>query len=94
MENMRFAVCIVLPGTTTGDIVHAALHHCVHLLNQEPYDPEKDYTSYPEIILSSNDQNILPLFVFQKDSVLAEDEQSLKLALEKLNKYRSKAQSN
>ena len=86
MEHLRFAVCIVFPGTTSADVDSAAIKHNVHILDQQRFDPFKDYGSLQKYTLD-NGATILPLFLFSDGALSGEDEPSFRKALERIRQY-------
>jgi hypothetical protein len=91
MEHLRFAVCIVLPGATSSDVVKAAITHTVHIIDKEPFDPSRDYNNFPQAETLENGARIFPLFVLPDDSVLVDDRTSMKDALTTIHKYKQGA---
>jgi hypothetical protein len=84
MDHSNFAVCILFPGTNAGDIVNAAMKHNVLILDQETFDPEKDYNDYYHRKDPEKGITILPLFLFPSKSVLANNSSSLQEALDQI----------
>jgi len=80
---LRFAACITMPGTTASDVVNAAVKHSVHILDKQPYDPDRDYDYYSELYGEAG-ISISHLFIFPGGSILSEDELSFRDALERL----------
>jgi hypothetical protein len=84
MDNSNFAICILFPGTNAGDIVNAAIKHNVLILDQETFDPAKDYNDYYHREDSEKGIRILPLFLFPSKSVLANNTSTLQEALDQI----------
>ena len=85
-DHPRFAVCILLPGTSDLDAVHAATFHHVHILDKQSFNPDKDYSCYRELRTPPNCPEIFPLFIFPGESELIEDSDTLNAAVEKSKK--------
>jgi hypothetical protein len=81
MEHFRFAVCIVLPGTTSSDVVKAAMAHRVHIIDKELFNPSRDYRVFPQAATLENGARIFPLFVLPHNSILVDDTISMNDAL-------------
>jgi hypothetical protein len=84
MDHSRFAICIIFPGATAYDVVNAAIKHNVHILDREPYDPEKNYST-KRYATAANGASIVSLFLFPEEkSILAENDNDLELAIKKI----------
>jgi len=84
MDELKFAYCIVHPGSTALDMVFAAKQHSVLILDNENFDPQKNYQLARRGYKLHNGVEVAPLFVFPDESLLAEDEQSFQKALSRL----------
>ena len=84
MEHFRFAVCIVLPGTTSSDVVKAAMTHRVHIIDKEPFYISRDYNDFPVAETLENGARIFPLFVLPGESILVDDNISMNDALSRI----------
>ncbi|HTM65993.1 MAG TPA: hypothetical protein VL093_06725 [Flavipsychrobacter sp.] len=84
MDHSNFAICILFPGTNAADIVKAAMKHNVLILDQERFDPAKDYNNYYRRKEPEKGIRILPLFLFPSKSVLATNSSSLQEALDQI----------
>lgn len=91
MEHFRFAICVVLPGATSADVVKAAIAHNVHIIDKEPLDPAKDYSDFPETEMPENGAAIYYLFTSPDGSVLAEDEATKQEAFRTIQRFRRNA---
>ena len=89
MDNLRFAICIAFPGTTSSDVVKAAIHHNVHIIDKEVFDNRKDYSTYSRYDVLENGSRIFALFVFPSESILAEEESTFQEILNRLTLYSS-----
>jgi saccharopine dehydrogenase-like NADP-dependent oxidoreductase len=73
MIPQQFAIAIVLPDTTSLDIVTAAIKFKVHIIDKENYDERKDYTLVTDMYPLPDGNKIRLLFVIGKgEFVLAE----------------------
>lgn len=77
MKNLRFAVAVLMPQASTSDIVSAAIRNQVHIIDKENFDPLKDY----RFSKRENEVDIFPLFIFGKQTILADTEESYNRAI-------------
>jgi len=84
MSGSRFAVCIIYPGTTMSDIVHAVQKHNVDILNTEQFDPVIDYKTYICSEKFNKDLNIFALFISSSGSALIEEYSEIEVVIRQL----------
>lgn len=88
MTPSQFALAVVFPGADVADVVRAAMHHRVHIVDKEPYKDGKNYASFNLTYEPYINGRIFLLFVFPEGySVLADDSHSLGNALSKIQEY-------
>lgn len=89
MTPKQFALAILSPGAGAADIVSAATKNRVSIIDREPYNPQKNYAA----LTADGDyrsNNIKLLFVFNDGhSVLADTEQKIKHAMQKIYSLRN-----
>ena len=83
-NNLRFAVCIMFPGTNEFDAVQAALVHNVHILDKLNFDPNNDYSSITNLQNKIDGATMFHLLVHGNHSTLVLQNKSLTEELEKL----------
>lgn len=90
MNLNRYAICILFPDVEHSHATAAIEQHHVQVLAEEPFDIEKEYSTYfSEYNLPKNYPQINLLFVFSKDqNILADTEDNLAEALERIIKYK------
>jgi hypothetical protein len=91
MEDLRFAVCIILPEATLSQLVKASLHYHVQILNYQTFQEGRDYNSYSPANNAQNGIQIFPLFIFPDTSILLQDESSSEQIRTRLKLYSNKS---
>lgn len=95
MDLTKFAICILMPDASSADIPFAAKQSEVYVIGDEPFDVEKEYSTYfSDYILPPQLSEIHLLFLFPGSRyVLADTEDNLAMALEEIKKYKKEKTS-
>lgn len=87
MDDLAFAFGITFPGTTSTDVVKAALQHSVHIVDKELFDPHRHYGNIYDQLHPDGDTVIYPLFIFPESSILVNSKETYIEAIELSKAY-------
>ena len=80
--EQRFAICVVLPGTSAADIISGIVQHDVQIVGKEDFDRSIVYSRYLKDCGFRDGIGVSLLFIFpEEDALLVRSEAELETAL-------------